>query len=145
MPDAGDQSVPPVPPVPSHPATPSGRAPRQVRSAGLVLTIRAAAGVDRIDVAGELSVETVALLDAETVEVCRSTTDSELDLVLDLTGVTFLDVAGVAGLRRAYCRAVLLGAVRLGLPIASGPSRLMDLAVGQGWLPPAFRPGVPVV
>lgn len=140
MPDAGDQ---PVPPGPTHPASSSGRVPRQVRSAGLVLTIRAAAGVDRIDVAGELSVETAALLDAESVEVCRSP-PARLDLVLDLTGITFLDVAGVAGLRRAHCRAVLVGGVRLGLPVASGPSRLMDLAVGQGWLPPAFRPGVPV-
>lgn len=142
MPDAGDQ---PVPPVPTQPATPSNRGPRQVRSAGLVLTVRAAAGVDRIDVAGELSVETAALLDAETVEVCPLPADSRLDLVLDLTEITFLDVAGVAGLRRAHYRAVLRGGVRLGLPVASGPSRLIDLAVGQGWLPPAFRPGVPVV
>lgn len=110
-----------------------------------MLTIRAAGGADRIDVAGELTADTTALLDIETVEVCRSPAGPGPDFLLDLTEVTFLDVAGVAGLRRAHGRAVLRGGLRLGLPVAAGPSRLLGLAVEQGWLPPVFHPAVPVV
>ncbi|HEY6745826.1 MAG TPA: hypothetical protein VI357_08905 [Mycobacteriales bacterium] len=48
----------------------------------------------------------------------------------------------VAALRRAYYRAVVLGGLRIGLPVAAEPGRLLDLAVDNGWLPPVFHPGI---
>jgi anti-sigma B factor antagonist len=132
---------------------PSGRGPhrrtrptteagvvRRIHATGFVLTYRSIGDTDRISVAGELNATTAGLLDAETAEGCRP----GAELVLDLTAVTFLDVMGVAALRRAHYRAALQGGLRLGLPVAGEPGRLLALGVDHGWLPPTFRPGVPV-
>lgn len=121
---------------------PSRRRPdrRCTRATGFVLTYRSAGGTDRISVAGELDAATAGLLDAETVDGCRP----GADLVLDLTELTFLDVMGVAALRRVHYRAELQGRLRLGLPVAGEPGRMLALATDHGWLPPTFRPGVPV-
>jgi hypothetical protein len=118
--------------------------PRYVRTTGFVLTARVDGDADRIEIAGELTAVSAGLLDAETVRVCRSPAGPDLDLVLDLTQVTFLDVMGVAALRRTHYRAALRGRLRIGLPIAAEPGRLLDLAVDNGWLPPAFHPGITV-
>ena len=119
-----------------------------MRTAGLVLTARidrhADRWADRIEVAGELTATTAGLLDAETVRVCRSPAGSELDLVLDLTQVSFLDVMGVAALRRTHHRAASQGALRIGLPVAAEPGRLLELAADNAWLPPVFHPGLTV-
>lgn len=122
--------------------------PRYVRTAGFVLTARidrhADRWADRIEIAGELTAATAGLLDAETLRVCRSPAGSELDVVLDLTQVGFLDVMGVAALRRTHYRVALQGGLRIGLPIAAEPGRLLELAVGSAWLPPVFHPGLTV-
>lgn len=122
--------------------------PRYVRTAGFVLTTRIDHGAghdaDRIEIAGELTAATAGLLDAETVRVCGSPAGPGFDLVLDLTEVTFLDVMGVAALRRTHLRAVLQGALRIGLPVTAEPGRLLELAVDNGWLPPVFHPGMTV-
>jgi hypothetical protein len=140
MPDAADQPGQ-SPYRRSRPATDLGETSRYVHATGFVLSYRSLGDTDRICVAGELTAATAGLLDAETGEGRRT----GAGLLLDLTGVTVLDVMGVAALRRANYRAMLLGGgLRLGLPVAGGPSRMLALAIDYGWLPPIFRPGVPV-
>lgn len=139
MPDAVDQPGG-NPYRRTRPATEVGGEVRYVHTTGFVLAYRSVGDTDRISVGGELTATTAGLLDAETVDGFRP----GADLVLDLTEVTFLDVMGVAALRRAHYRAVLQGGLRLGLPVAGGPSRMLALGVDHGWLPSTFRPGVPV-
>jgi STAS domain len=119
------------------------RPARSVRAPGFVLTSRAERGVDRIGVAGDLTMATAALLDAEVIGLYGSRGRTAPDLVLDLTDVTFLDVMGVAALRRIHEQALRQGGIRLGLPIAEGPRRLIALALDRGWLPSAFHPTMP--
>jgi ABC-type transporter Mla MlaB component len=126
-----------------RPTADADGAPRLVRASAFVLMSQPVRDAHRIAIAGELAVETAALLDAETVSVCGQREGTGLDLLLDLTEVTFLDMMGVAALRRVHYRALLQGRLRLGLPVAAGPSRLLDIAVEQGWLPPVFGPETP--
>jgi hypothetical protein len=130
----------PLPYRPLRTTANEGGTSRYVHATGFVLAYRSLVGAARISVAGELTAATAGLLDAETVEACR--TGGEL--VLDLTELTFLDVMGVAALRRAHYRAAMLGGLRLGLPVAGGPNRMLAMAIDYGWLPPTFRPGMPV-
>ncbi len=139
MPDAVDQPGQ-VPDRRVRPTAGMGGSTRYVHASGFVLTCRSAGDTDRISLAGELTALTAGLLDAETIEGCRP----GVELVLDLTEVTFLDMMGVAALRRTHYRAALQGGLRLGLPVAGGPGRMLALATDHGWLPPTFRPGVPV-
>jgi STAS domain len=143
MPDSKDQPGRPASPA-AHPRGP--RAPRPVRcvrAPGFVLTSRAVRDADRVTVAGELVAATAGLLDDEIVELCRFQGPAGLDLVLDLTEVDVLDVLGVAALRRVHHRMQLQGRLRLGLPVAVGPGRLLALAIDCGWLPPRFGVGLP--
>jgi hypothetical protein len=140
--DAG--RVPERPPV-TAPIPVPARPARSVRAAGLVLTSEVVRGTDRVGLAGELTAATAPLLDAETVEVCRVADGPVPDLLLDLTDVTYLDVMGVAALRRAHYRAVLVRGLRVGLPVSPRPGRMLALAVDRGWLSPLFRPGVPIL
>jgi ABC-type transporter Mla MlaB component len=105
-----------------------------------VLTLQTERGTDRISIAGELAGATALLLDVETIGVCRLRSGTAVDLVLDLTEVTFLDATGVATLRRVHDRALLQGRLRLGLPVATTPSRLLAFAVDFGLLPRVFGP-----
>lgn len=148
MPDASEQSCP-VPNWSDPPAPPAGGAadapemPRPdgcVRLDGFVLTSRIVHGTDRISVAGELAEGTASFLEVETIEICRLRTRTTIDLVLDLTEVTFLDATGVATLRRVHDRVLLQGGLRLGLPVANTPGRLLAFAVDFGLLPPIFGP-----
>jgi STAS domain len=153
MSDAPDQPgrvpyrrTPPTTQAAQTPAaqTPPARRPtRYVRTTGFVLISEAVRDADRISIAGELTVGTAALLDAETVDLCRDPGRGAVDLVLDLTEVTFLDVMGVAALRRVHYRVLLRGELRLGLPVAAGPRRLLALAFDHGWLPLEFCPSTP--
>jgi anti-anti-sigma regulatory factor len=140
MPDAVDQPGG-SPDRRTRPTAKVGGDVRHVHATGFKLTYRSVRDTDRISIVGELNATTAKLLDAETAGGCRP----GADLVLDLTGVTFLDVMGVAALRRVHYRAVLQGGLRLGLPIAGGPSRMLALATDHEWLPPTFRPGPPVL
>lgn len=135
MTDAADRSYP-------RTGAPLGapRADRSVRVLGCALTSRAIGAVDRVAVAGELTMATVGLLDAEVAHLCRRERD-RIDLVLDLTGITFLDVMGLAALRRVQERVTARGGIRLGLPVTDGPSRLIRVAVEHSWLAPEFEPG----
>jgi hypothetical protein len=83
---------------------------------------------------------TTGLLDAELASLYGSGPAAG-DLVLDLTAITFLDVMGVMALRRALDQVQPAGRLRLGLPVANGPRRLLSVAVDLGWLPPVFGPG----
>lgn len=148
MPDSSDQPghVPnrrdPQSPLAGG-AADSPDAPRPagcVRLAGSVLTFETQRDTDRIGIAGELAGATALLLDVQTIEVCRLRCRTTVDLVLDLTQVTFLDATGVATLRRVHDRALLQGRLRLGLPVATTPSRLLAFAVDFGLLPPMFGP-----
>jgi hypothetical protein len=131
----GGPARPPVPPTPPP--------VRSVRAPGFVLTAETGAGVDRISVAGDLTMATAAILDAEVGGLHGDGSRRTVrDLVLDLTDVTFLDVMGVAALRRIHEEPRPAG-IRLGLPIAEDPRRLIGLAIERGWLPSAFRPTMP--
>jgi hypothetical protein len=146
MPDGGDQPGQ-VPdrrdrtPQPGGSGTPQPS--RCVRAAGFVLRSQAVRDGDRISVAGELTVHTAVLLDVETVDLCRLRSRASLDLVLDLTEVTFVDAMGVEVLRRVHHRTLPPGGLRLGLPVATVPGRLLALAIDFGLLPPVFRPSQP--
>lgn len=135
MPDPSDRSYP-------RTGDPAGtpRADRCIRVLGCVLTSRAVGGADRVAMAGELTMSTVGLMEAEVARLSRLRRD-RVDLVLDLTGVTFLDVMALAALRRVYERVTPQGRLRLGLPAGAGPSRLVRVAVEHGWLAPQFEPG----
>lgn len=139
MPDAPDRSGRPA--YPRTGSTP--RPPRCVRAAGFVLVSRCVRGADRVELGGELTMATAGLLDAELVVLAAA--PAAQDLVLDLTDVTFLDVMGVPSLRRADDLARSRGGMRLGLPVADEPRRLLALATDRGWLPPEFRPATPTL
>ena len=121
----------------------AARPSQVVRAPGFVLTSRAARDAADITVAGELSMVTAGLLDAEMVRLYGQDPDrpATRDLVLDLTDVTFLDVMGLASLRRVQERALGHGRMRLGLPASGGPRRLLALAVELGWISSMFYPG----
>jgi ABC-type transporter Mla MlaB component len=131
-------------PMPHADLASTPRPPSCVRLAGFVMTSQAERDTDRISVAGELAGGTALLLEVETIEVCRARSRTTIDLVLDLTEVTVLDMSGVATLRRVHDRASLQGGLRLGLPVATGPSQLLALAVASGVLPPVFGPDTPI-
>lgn len=118
---------------------------RIVQAPGFVLTSRAGPDTARLTVAGELTMVTAQLLDAEMAHLYGPDdgTPDLRDLVVDLTGVTFLDVMGLASLRRMHERAVREGRMRLGLPGSSRPHRLLTLAVDYGWIPAVFLPASP--
>jgi anti-anti-sigma regulatory factor len=122
---------------------PTAEPVRCIRLFGFVLTAQAERDTVRITIAGDLAAGTALLVDIESIEVCRLRGESVVDLVLDLTAVTFLDATGVATLRRVHDRTVLQGRLRLGLPVAPRPSRLLAVAVDFGLLPPVFRPSPP--
>jgi hypothetical protein len=116
-----------------------------IRLAGFLLTSWSEGGMERISIAGELAGTTALLLEVETLELCRLRGGTTIDLVLDLTEVTFLDATGVTTLRRVSDRALLQGRLRLGLPVADRPSRMLALAVNVGLLPPVFGPHTPIL
>jgi ABC-type transporter Mla MlaB component len=147
MPDAPDESGR-FPLRRTRPATAPGgttQKVRIVRAPGFVLTSRAGRDVAHLTVSGELTMVTATLLDAELAHLYGpddGTPDLQ-DLLVDLTDVTFLDVMGLASLRRVQERAVRQGRVRLGLPASTRPRRLLTLAVDSGWIPDVFLPGSP--
>jgi hypothetical protein len=97
----------------------------------------------RVAARGEFDLVTAPLLDVAVREVYwRTPAVRPGRFVLDLTGVTFLDVSGVRALER------IDGIVRdhdglldVAGPAAYGPCRLLDLAVDHGWLSGAFAFG----
>ena len=146
MPNCPDQSGynPSPGPRPAMPGEDPARQ-RQVdnwRALGFALTFRAMLDSARLTVAGELTMVSAPLLDDAVTEIYRPDRDvaAPSQLVLDLTDVTFLDVMGVAALRRGHDRAV--PRLRLGLPASAGPRRLLAVTVELGWMPPAFLPGI---
>ena len=102
-------------------------------------------GLRRVSVGGELDLATTPLLDAAVAEAFRTgsagqrTTPSRL--LLDLSGVSFLDVSALTSLDRieasVRCRGEELS---VAAPVASGPRRLLLFAAQRGWLSPAFKP-----
>jgi anti-anti-sigma factor len=112
---------------------------RSVWAPGFVLTSQAARDTAEITVAGELTMVSAVLLDAEMAHLYGP--ETARDLVLDLTDVTFLDVMGLASLRRVHERALQHGRLRIGLPASGGPRRLLALAVEHGWISSVFDPG----
>lgn len=116
---------------------------RIVRAPGFVLTCRTVDDSARVTVAGELTMVTALLLDQEMAHLYGpADEDRDLrDLLVDLVDVTFLDVMGLASLRRLHERAVRRGPVRLGLPASARPRRLLSLAVDYGWISAMFLPG----
>ena len=133
MTDAADLPGPPSPSPASH---------REARTLGFVLTARDGPDTTRVTIAGELTMVSAVLLDAEAAQLYGPDPAAQpvRHLLLDLTDVTFLDVMGVAALRRVYERAAQQGGVRLGLPASTGPRRLLAVAVGFDWLPLVFLP-----
>jgi anti-anti-sigma factor len=104
-----------------------------------------AGGLRCVAVGGELDLATVPLLDAAVAEAFRTgsavrgaTTGRFL---LDLSGVSFMDASALTALNRID-RFVRRRGEELSLiaPVASGPRRLLLLAVGREWLSPAFTP-----
>ena len=88
--------------------------------------------------AGELSLMTVPLLDAAMVQAAPSRPGSA-GVLLDLVGVTFLDVAGLASLQRADQLTRQRGLdLTVAPPSAPGPGRMLQYAVGSGLLRPVF-------
>lgn len=140
MPDASDRSGRQPR---TRPADRTPRPPRCARVPGFVLISRSVRGVDRVELAGELTMATAGLLDTELLLLQHGRAAS--DLVLDLTDITVLDVMGVQSLRRAEEVARSRCGVRLGLPVAQLPRQLLGLATEHGWLPPAFRPATPAL
>lgn len=140
MPDASDRSGRQPR---TRPADRTPPPPRCVRVPGFVLISRSVRGVDRVELAGELTMATAGLLDTELILLQHR--PAAPNLLLDLTDVTVLDVMGVQSLRRADELARCRGGMRLGLPIAQVPRQLLGLATEHGWLPPAFRPATPTL
>jgi hypothetical protein len=141
LPDRSDRLQSPLSRPAPEPGVPSSA--RRVQAPGFLLTCRAVRGGDRIGIAGELTMATAGLLEAEVARLYGRGTGRAL--VLDLTGVTFLDVMGVASLRRIHEQSLGRGGIRLGLPVAENPRWLIALALDRGWLPSAFRSGRPAV
>lgn len=97
----------------------------------------------RVAARGEFDLVTAPLLDVAVREVYWRTPGVRPGrFVLDLTGVTFLDVSGVRALERID--EIVRdhgGLLDVAGPAAYGPCRLLDLAVDHGWLPGAFAFG----
>jgi anti-anti-sigma factor len=97
-------------------------------------------GLLRVTARGELDLVTVPMLDLAVREVYwRTSPPWPGRFLLDLTGVTFLDVSGVRTLERID-KVVRDHGSRLDVtgPTACGPVRLLTLAVDFGWLPCVF-------
>jgi hypothetical protein len=122
---------------------PGSPAARPAPSPGLAVVASTVRGVHRIDVSGELDLATVGQLEAAAARPRRRPwRRADLGMVLDLTGVTFVDVVGVAALGRIHRQA--RGPLRVGMPVGPGPRRMLAVAVDSGWLAPAFRPDDPM-
>jgi anti-anti-sigma regulatory factor len=101
-----------------------------------------------VTVVGELDIATAPLLLDTVTAVYRS--DAALTatsapaisvpaFLLNLAGVTFVDVAGLRALARVHDQTQARGDhLHVAAPIATAPRRLLRLAVGRGWLVPPF-------
>jgi anti-anti-sigma factor len=105
-----------------------------------VVTSAAGAELLRVTARGELDLVTVPVLDLAVREIYWLASGPRPGrFLLDLGGVTFLDVCGVRALGRID-RLVRDDGSRLDItgPTACGPRRLLALAVDFGWLPCEF-------
>ena len=98
-----------------------------------------------VTVTGEIDVATTLLLDLAVAESCSAAAANgprtRSVFLLNLADVTFLDASGLRALTEAQEHAEAGGyEVRVATPIASGPRRLLRLAVEHGWLDPLYRP-----
>jgi hypothetical protein len=106
------------------------------------VSVVSSVGARRVRVAarGEFDLLTAPVLEVAVREVYWRTPDaSPARFVLDLAGVTFLDVSGIRALERID--AVVRdhgGLLEVAGPAAYGPCLLVDLAVEHGWLPETF-------
>lgn len=122
--------------APSDPPVWSGRwAPPTGR---LSVVTSAVGGLCRLALTGELNLLTVPLLHGA-LDATDRVMPGSVGVLLDLAGVTFLDVAGVASLQRADLLVRQRGHdLVVAPPLASGPGRMLLLAVDTGLLRPAF-------
>jgi ABC-type transporter Mla MlaB component len=119
-----------------------GSVPEDERHTGLRVMPTPGGAGDGLAVSGELDLDTAPMLTVaaagEVAYRCRFPSGSAL-FILDLTGVSFLDVAGVRALEEVQRQ---IDDARLELrvvtPPARGPRRLLLLAVAQRWLGAAF-------
>lgn len=104
----------------------------------------AAGATPGVAVRGELDLEAAARLLTDVMELWRAArADRRADeaFVLDLSEVTFLDVAGLDALTGVYAGMVGRGCrVRVTPPATGGPRRLLLLAASRGWIAVAFDP-----
>jgi ABC-type transporter Mla MlaB component len=97
-----------------------------------------------VTLAGELDLATAPLLAAETADAGTSWGPRQpkaggCAFTLDLARLTFVDVSGMRALERVQRQVDACGeALRVVLPQAPGPRRLLSFAVEGGWLSAAF-------
>jgi anti-anti-sigma factor len=92
-----------------------------------------------VAVSGEIDIATVEPLHCAALGIARAAhprPDQALQLVLDLEGVTFLDSSVLHLLQHLYAEGIDRGwTLRLIVPAALGPYRVLRLAASRGWLP----------
>jgi anti-anti-sigma factor len=96
-----------------------------------------------VTVTGEIDIATTSLLGSAVAESLSGAGKGLRSRVflLNLADVTFLDASALQALAEAQEHAESIGyQVRVAPPIASGPRRLLRLAVDRGWLDPLLRP-----
>lgn len=97
-----------------------------------------------VTVSGELDMATVPLLEDTVAEVYRTaaatpTRTTPAVFLLNLADLTFLDGSGLAALANICDQTEAQGdRLRLAVPIAAAPRRLLRLAVSRAWLGPLF-------
>lgn len=119
-----------------------GTVPEDERPTRLRVTPTPGGAGDGLAVSGELDLDTAPMVTVaaagEVAYRCRFPSGSAL-FVLDLTGVSFLDLAGVRALEQVQRQIDEAGLeLRVATPPARGPRQLLLLAVAQRWLGAAF-------
>jgi anti-sigma B factor antagonist len=94
-----------------------------------------------LTVAGELDLATAPQVNAALARALSSAAEIDsVEFALNLAGLTFCDVAGLDALTDVHDTVTGSGGtLNVIPPAASGPTRLLQLAVNEGWLAPAFR------
>ncbi len=92
-------------------------------------------GAERLDgrtvlaITGELDLASVPVLEeAVTAQLAAATGDAPLDLVLDLSGLAFLDSSGLGALLRVRAQILEAGGRLSVSAVAPGPARVIAIA-----------------